>query len=407
MEVLIFILGVVAGAMAHWGVSVSSRMRLADERRDQKQEMERLREARQAHRAREDALSSREEMLRQEMHAFQVTAAAHARGVINYGELQTENRGLKKDLQNTAVQVRKLERDREIAREARDGLAAAYLEEIGRSIATSLTTNNFVTCKHRLVEAIDGMNTWGWQVPEEKAKALEIDLKRSYEGAVRAAYQREEQARIKARIREEAVLEREVEREKREVEKFRRLLDAALEKSKDEHAIEVQYYRDELAKAEEKANRAIAQAQLTKAGHVYVISNVGSFGDGVYKIGMTRRLEPQERVDELSSASVPFPFDVHMMISSTDAPRLENALHRALWKCRVNKARPRKEFFKASFDEILTIVRQYHGQVEFVAEPPAAEYRESLEATDEDMEFQERVYGALPGEEEVAFEDEE
>jgi hypothetical protein len=91
---------------------------------------------------------------------------------------------------------------------------------------------------------------------------------------------------------------------------------------------------------------------LTKTGHVYIISNVGSFGENIYKIGMTRRLEPMDRVKELGDASVPFPFDVHAMIRTSDAPSLENALHKHFERRRLNLENERKEFFRVSIDEI-------------------------------------------------------
>ena len=102
----------------------------------------------------------------------------------------------------------------------------------------------------------------------------------------------------------------------------------------------------------EEKNRYISQAMLTKSGHVYIISNIGSFGDNMLKIGMTRRLEPMDRVKELGDASVPFPFDVHAMIRTSDAPTLENALHKHFDARRVNLENTRKEFFYVSLEEI-------------------------------------------------------
>jgi hypothetical protein len=106
-------------------------------------------------------------------------------------------------------------------------------------------------------------------------------------------------------------------------------------------------------------------AQLTRSGHVYVISNIGSFGEDVFKIGMTRRLDPTERVDELSSASVPFPFDIHAMIYASDAPALENAFHRQFSQRRVNKINTRKEFFQISLDEMERFALQHHAEIQF------------------------------------------
>lgn len=118
-----------------------------------------------------------------------------------------------------------------------------------------------------------------------------------------------------------------------------------------------------------------------------MISNIGSFGENVYKVGMTRRLEPMDRVVELGDASVPFPFDVHMMISCDDAPTLENQLHRALNDARVNKINLRKEFFRVDLETIHRLVEENHGEVEYVAEPEALQYRETLEMTDDDFAY--------------------
>ena len=131
---------------------------------------------------------------------------------------------------------------------------------------------------------------------------------------------------------------------------------------------------------------------LTKSGHVYVISNIGSFGENVYKIGMTRRLEPADRVRELGDASVPFPFDVHMMIYSEDAPSLENKLHQSLCRTQINKLNPRKEFYRTDLDSILRIVRENHGEVEHQPDPEAMQYRQSLTATDEDVKVVEAAW---------------
>ena len=154
-----------------------------------------------------------------------------------------------------------------------------------------------------------------------------------------------------------------------------------------------------LAEAEEKSQRAMSRAQMTKSGHVYVISNIGSFGPGVFKVGLTRRMDPQDRVNELNDASVPFPFDVHMMISSDNAPELENALHRALHKLRLNKIKPRKEFFRTDIEAIHQIVVEHKGEVEYVADPEALEYRQSQTMSDEDAEYVEKVYDKIEEEE--------
>ena len=115
-----------------------------------------------------------------------------------------------------------------------------------------------------------------------------------------------------------------------------------------------------------------------RAGYVYVISNIGAFGEDIYKIGMTRRLDPMDRVNELGDASVPFNFDVHALIFTEDAPGLETALHNAFEDRKVNKINPRREFFHVTLDEIKKVVREnFDKTVEWVDVPEAEQYRQS------------------------------
>jgi hypothetical protein len=134
---------------------------------------------------------------------------------------------------------------------------------------------------------------------------------------------------------------------------------------------------NELAEAHEKSERAKSMAEQTKAGHVYVISNVGSFGENVYKIGMTRRLEPLDRVKELGDASVPFLFDVHAMIYTENAPDLEKSLHNEFNDRRLNLVNNRKEFFDVELLEIEKVVKDKHGDAEFHITAEARQYNES------------------------------
>ena len=118
-------------------------------------------------------------------------------------------------------------------------------------------------------------------------------------------------------------------------------------------------------------------AQQTNRGHVYVISNIGSFGEDVYKIGMTRRLDPMDRVRELGDASVPFPFDVHAIIFSEDAPSLETKLHKIFDTKRVNLINPRKEFYNVTLEEIEKVVLDNDASIEFTKLAEARDFRES------------------------------
>ena len=134
----------------------------------------------------------------------------------------------------------------------------------------------------------------------------------------------------------------------------------------------------ELKEAHERKERALSMAQQTKKGHVYIISNIGSFGEQVYKIGMTRRLEPEDRIKELGDASVPFQFDIHAMIFSEDAPSLENELHKTFANKKVNMLNYRKEFFNVTLDEIEQNVKAIGLETEFIRLPEAMEYRETM-----------------------------
>jgi hypothetical protein len=325
--------------------------------------------------------------------------------VVQYAELEQENAILKRDLTNLAINIRKLSLDTESTRGTQaeidrkvQELGSRYLKENVKWIGNSLNPNNFANCKQRLLDVIERCRAIGFPIPPEQEQALLDDLRMEYEKVVRAAFEREEQARIKAQIREEQQREREIQRELDRVERERLVLEAALAKAlaeaQDQHSVEIEGLRQRLEQAEAN-KRAISQAQLTKAGFVYVISNIGSFGDGVFKIGMTRRLVPHERVRELGDASVPFPFDVHMMISCDNAPALENALHKRFLKHQINRTNPRKEFFRTDIESIAAVVKENHGEVSYMADPEALEYRQSLTMTDEDQEFIEHVFEDL------------
>lgn len=199
----------------------------------------------------------------------------------------------------------------------------------------------------------------------------------------------EEQRRIREKMKEEERARREYEKAVRESEKEEKILKAAMEKAKAQilEATEAQKkeYEDKLAElevklreAEEKGQRALSMAQQTKKGNVYVISNIGSFGENVYKIGMTRRLDPYERVRELGDASVPFPFDVHAIISSDDAPALELMLHKEFSLNQVNKVNPRKEFFRVPLKNIRETITKMGLDVSWTLMADATEYRETL-----------------------------
>jgi len=201
--------------------------------------------------------------------------------------------------------------------------------------------------------------------------------------------EREEQRRIKEQMREEEKARREYERAMREaardeealrkaMEKAQQQVEQATEEQKAKYEEKLQDLAARLKEAEERNQRAISMAQHTKKGYVYVISNVGSFGENVYKIGLTRRLEPLDRIRELGDSSVPFEFDVHAMLLSDDAPALESQLHKHFVLMQMNKVNHRKEFFRVDLKHIHEEVGKLGLTAKWTIAAEAAEYRETL-----------------------------
>jgi hypothetical protein len=263
--------------------------------------------------------------------------------------------------------------------------------------------NNVVSLENRINRAFDQINKLG----ETKKVSITRDyyslklqeLYLSYEYQQKKQEEKEEQQRIREQIQEEEKVAREIEKAIEVSEKSEAIAEQALNKAREELAREsgkqtaalqqlIFKLEDQLKEALERKAKAIARAQLTKSGHVYVLSNIGSFGEHVYKIGMTRRLEPLERVTELGDASVPFYFDVHAMIYSENAPELERRLHQRFADRRVNMINLRREFFKVTLAEIQNAVRDCFGEVTFVKQPEAEQYRQTIALMNDIKPFQ-------------------
>ncbi|MBQ5985867.1 MAG: GIY-YIG nuclease family protein [Clostridia bacterium] len=199
-------------------------------------------------------------------------------------------------------------------------------------------------------------------------------------------------------MREEAAERRELERQRQQLEKESSKYNAEIEALKAQVITEsdseknsallkrISELESMVAGLNEKKEEIVNLAN-GKAGHVYVISNLGAFGDQVFKVGMTRRLDPQERIDELGNASVPFNFDVHSLIFSDNAVGLEAALHEALNDKRVNKVNLRKEFFRTTLDELEQLVFQYDPSASFNRTMLAEQYRQTLAIENNLIEF--------------------
>ena len=210
---------------------------------------------------------------------------------------------------------------------------------------------------------------YNYYVKKEKEKQEQLALKEKM---------RQEAAELKALEAEKKKIAKEEDKYKAEIDKVKEQLKNAAQEEMDilnKRILELQNQLSDVVLKKEE----ISNLQNGKAGTVYIISNLGSFGEDVFKVGMTRRLEPQDRVNELGSASVPFKFDVHSFIFSEDAVALESKLHQMLTDKRVNKVNLRKEFFKVSIDELEKLVEEIEPTAEFNRTMLASEYRASLE----------------------------
>lgn len=269
------------------------------------------------------------------------------------------------------------------------------------SILSRTKSDNIGTLRQQIRDAFSLVNYNGKafrdaQVTEDYLNARLEELGWAVAAVELREQEREEQRQIKARIREEERAQREFERAKREAEKeevavrkamerMHGLIARANEEQRAKYELQLAELNTRLLEAESKGQRAMSMAQQTRAGHVYIISNLGSFGENVYKVGMTRRLEPLDRIRELGDASVPFGFDVHAMIYAEDAPRLERELHRKFLLNQINKTNPRKEFFRVTISELKEMVELLGLTCNWTLAADAAEYRESL-AIDERIE---------------------
>lgn len=273
----------------------------------------------------------------------------------------------------------------------------AFNGEVDAAVA-KVTWNNVTRMEERIKRAFDAINASGTSSqisisPEYRDLAL-AELRLTHELEVKLHDEKEEQRQIRERIREEERAQREFEKAKADAEAEEARYQKALEKARaevekatgaelDKVNAKVGELEARLAEAHAKRQKATSMAQLTKSGNVYVISNLGSFGsEMMFKIGMTRRLDPMERIYELGDASVPFDFDVHAMIYSENAPGLENAFHREFAEKRVNLVNMRKEYFNVTLGEIEAFAKSQGVEVQFTKLAEAREYRETLAVHD-------------------------
>lgn len=256
-------------------------------------------------------------------------------------------------------------------------------------IVSKVKYTNFDASLNRIYKSAEAISKLGTimnisiNYPYLELKVKELRL--AFEYQQKKQEEKEAQKAARAEMREAAKLQKEIEAQRKKIEKEQTHYQTAYEKILKQ--LEQNPSDDDLLKKKselenqlsdiDKAMKDIDYREANqRAGYVYIISNIGAFGENVYKIGMTRRLDPQDRVDELGDASVPFNFDVHAMIFSDDAPALETALHKAFEDRKLNMVNTRREFFNVTLDEIKEVVKKnFDKTVEFIDVPDAEQYR--------------------------------
>lgn len=263
------------------------------------------------------------------------------------------------------------------------------------NIFQNLNFSNIDKSRDRLVKTFNNLNnifkTDDINLSEEFLNLKLKEFNFLIEIAKKQQEEKETQKAIKEQLLEEEKVRKEIEKQKLKIAKEEKQFNNELSKmlvylQKADNDIEKQIYADKIKELEEKIKllekdkqNVFQRESNTRAGFVYIVSNIGSFGENIFKIGMTRRLEPMDRISELSSASVPFPFDVHAIIFSDDAPSLENSLHKYFEDKSVNKVNLRKEFFKIDIKELKEyLLNNLDLSINFIDIPKAEQYRESL-----------------------------
>ena len=259
-------------------------------------------------------------------------------------------------------------------------------------IVKNVKISNFEKSKERIYKSSNQISKLGsvWSISFSQdyinLKIAEVSIALDF--AQKKQEEKEKIRELKEQQREEAKAQKEIEAARKKLQKEQshyqnalKMLNEQLEKDSDNKDLLAK--KEELELNIEDTNKAIADVDYReankRAGYVYIISNIGAFGENIFKIGMTRRLDPTERVNELGDASVPFKFDIHALIFSEDAPALEAALHKAFESKKLNKINQRREFFNVTLDEIKSEVKKnFDKTVEWIDVPEAEQYRQSI-----------------------------
>lgn len=255
--------------------------------------------------------------------------------------------------------------------------------------------NNIDKIKQRIEKSYEQLNKMNESI-QIKLKPAYLKLKfdeltLAYEYQVKKQQEKEEERERREALREQQKLEKEIKEARNKILKEKKHFNNAIKEAKEQlkntlNEDEKINLLNKIKELEQQLKNIDSEEKVidyreknAKAGYVYIISNIGAFGENVYKIGMTRRLDPMDRIRELGDASVPFSFDVHALIFSEDAPKLESKLHEHFFNDRINKLNNRKEFYKTNLEEIEKVVKEnYDKTVEFKEIPEAEQYRQSI-----------------------------
>ena len=294
---------------------------------------------------------------------------------------------------NTAVDVLIYDDKKFITTQVRQ-ILRSFNAECDLAIS-NVTLKNIDTMRNKILRSYEALNkiykSDGVQITKTFLENRLQQLITAHSYQEKLEDEREQKKLIQEQLKEEEKVRREIEREKAKIEKDETQFKNEISKlmkylQKTDNEVEKTLYIDKIKECEEKLSEletvksdVLNREKNTRAGFVYIISNIGSFGENIFKIGMTRRLEPMDRIRELSSASVPFEFDVHALIFSDDAPSLESILHNTFREYEVNKVNHRKEFFSIPLEKIEKVVTEHHNAtVQWNYDAAAEEYRESL-----------------------------
>lgn len=353
-------------------------------------------------------LRKEEQVLKQRLSPMRARAKLEEAGLTNYEHpaedsiaLQTQLRELRKEISSkvrgySAVSAPD-ELDAPETKTQRKKMAKDFARIVLRAfdaevenIIKAATANNFEASATKIFKAAETLERLGAtahiRISPDYVELRVRELKLAVDHMAQKALEREMERERKAELREQAKVEREIEAERKRLQKEKQHY---LNVLKTVEAIgdesEVQKLQDQIVAIEKGINEVEARAANIRAGYVYVISNIGSFGERMVKIGMTRRLEPMDRVKELGDASVPFGFDVHALFFSEDAVGVETELHHRFATKRVNRINKRREFFYATPVEVRDVLQEVAGNLlEFREEPEAEQYRLSLEEAQND-----------------------